>query len=333
MQLDSDLPRSGRHVSAIAVVLFVVFCVLLLVDFSVTKAAIANKDNVALQIARSILENVMAGAVAAFILAIGYRWITQIIDPADRVIEISSDAIGRRLEKNAGKTLSYSFVGNTASYVTAAILPILCARTRKSGSAITVKVIVIDPREEKTIGAYLRHKDRVMRAQSRVANMESASWVRPEPVLAPDTSDKIAAKLLACIYLCANASKVSGIHLDVYLRRSFTPFRADMADNEVILTQESANESAVAFSSRGHFYGWYRKDAEALEQQCVALRFSDVAKFSGIQVLHPSSDLTSLGGAFDALMRGLFGDSLIVTEAIRSESLKRISLPSHSYGR
>lgn len=335
MQLDNELPKSRKHVWVALLVVAALVAILYVCDLKLTEYLEAHKDG-ALglhgPIIRSVLENMMAGATAAFVLAVGYRWIIQTVDPADRVMEVSPERISERLRGNARRTARYTFIGNTATFVSATILPILCSRAQKTGQTIAVKMYIIDPRDVGVIDAYLRHKDRVRLARSRIADSELAAWTRPISDEPAETVSQAKAKLFSCLYLCAYAAKSSGIAIDVYLRKSFTPFRADISDREAILTQESASESAVAFSARGHFYGWYHKEAEALEQQCAEIRLSSDKELSEVVLAHPSESRQAVQESFQKLIYSVLGGYKFDLDAeVEKIAINRIIRPTHSY--
>lgn len=331
MPLDSDLPK-GRNQLPVVVALLLGFVVILyLADYLLTEAGGLGSTRHGL-LARSILENTIAGAFAAIVLALSCRWAVRLVEPGDRVIEIPPGAISDRLKNNARRTSRYGFIGNTATFVTAAVLPILCARSQRSGQSVFVRIFIIDPRDTDVVTAYVRHKSRVRVSNSKIADYDLASWTRPSGESAAESFDMALSKLYACLYLCAYASKSSGVEIIVHLRKSFTPFRADVSDSEVILTQESASEAAVAFSANGHFYGWYDKETEALLQQCTPVALTGNVDVERIHLAHPSSARTDIERSFDELFStALKGLNIVIGAGVRGAAIDKIIIPSHSY--
>ncbi len=332
MQLDNELPRNRKHIWAVAVAILMIFLPFLyFIDLRITRSILPNETGTHALIFKSILENMIGGIAAAFVLAVAYRWVIQWINPADRVLEIGAEIIGPRLRENARSTKHYTFIGNTATFVTASILPILCSRATESSQLIVAKIFIIDPRDERAIDAYVRHKDRVRLARSHISDADDASWTRPAANETAETALDVKIKLYTCIYLCAYAAKIAGVSLNLYLRPSFTPFRADVSDKEAILTQESASESAVAFSSRGHFYGWYNKEAEALEQQCAEIRMSNNKHLNRVELTHPNGMRHSVKKSLQNLVQTLPMLGPILDDAELEAVVKRIANPRHSY--
>lgn len=306
--------------------------ILLIIIFLVIASLYFRRMGVGLpSLLAAISDNVIAGMVAAFILAVLYRTIVQWVDPRDRVVEVRADEITRRLLRNADHTRSYTFVGNTATFVASSIIPLLCATSRKTGRSQAVRVFVINPLMDEVIDAYVLGKFRGMIAASKVASEETASWVRPVPnSRASETPAAAKAKIISCLYLCAYAARHAGMSVELYLRGAFTPFRADITDREVILTQESPTEPAVAFSADGVFYGWYQKEVESLVGQCLRVDLMGSKEIAGVVVVHPTSDRESVKRSLDELLEKVFPDHSFEHEVIEM-AIKKITLPGHSY--
>lgn len=335
MRLDSDLPKNQKHIwfTAIALTIFVI--ILFAIDVRLVHILSPEKKgftDIQGPILKSALESMMAGLFAAFILAVTYRWVIASIDPGDRVIEVKPEDITERLIKNAKASSRYIFIGNTATFVSACILPIFCARAQKSRTTKDLKFFIIDPRNDDVLNAYIEHKDRVRFARSRVADLDNAMWVPPIDEAPGETILQARAKLYACIYLCAFASRSSGIKIDLYLRRSFTPFRADVSDREAILTQESKSEAAVAFSARGNFYGWYYQESEALLGQCEEIKLSSDSKIKFVNLVPPSSTKEEILTSLKALINAApVTPNFTLSDDMYNEAVNRIRRPSHSY--
>lgn len=326
MSIEEGLPASSRQVHATA--LIVVIVVIILAAFSAVLEYLGGGEP---KLLNSILQNMIAGVLAAFVLALTYRFVVKWIDPRDRVIEIRSSAITQRLIKNARKSMGYTFVGNTATFVSSSIIPLLCATVRTTGRSVSVRVFVIDPRENTVVAAYVAHKDRVKLTSAHTSNEDSAAWTYPIKVVEGETIEEVQAKLISCIYLCAYAARHSGVQLELFLRTAFTPFRADITDSEVVLTQESASEPAVAFSSSGVFYSWYQKEVQSLIEQCTRVELTSDKKFREPPIVHPSAGAPSLKVSLELLLISVFGNGHSFGEEVIDRAVERIALPGHDY--
>jgi hypothetical protein len=340
--IQDELPANTRHVFIAFVVVVVLTLIFYLCDVQVIGAIeeeLAKQSghesgwSRTLTIMRSVIENLIAGAWAALLLALSFRWIIALIDPRDRVIEIQAGSIGARLRDNARKTQRYTFLGNTATFVSATILPTIVDAAQLSGYPCKVDLYIIDPVDSISVACYASFKTQVSQARSAVANQTISRWVHPIFPTQTETSEKVLSKLLASIYLAAYASIQAGIELRVHLRRSFTPFRADMVDTEVVLTQESASEPGVAFSHRGVFYGWYHKEAAAQLTQATTMDFSGHrVDLINLNLAHPSDAIGAIKASIEAVLRyfpHLAG--LAIIPNIVNLAAKRVANPQHSY--
>lgn len=334
-QYNNDLPQSRNH-RIVFVIAVTVICVLLYTfDYELT-ASVDQSTSASMKqhisIIASVIENLIAGSIAAVLLALTYKWIVDWIDPGDRVIEVPPNQITNRLLKNTKSTRSYVFIGNTASFVSSSVLPILAESARTSGHPKTVALFLIDPTSESSVDAYVGYRARVAKGANKVADNELAMWILPEDKKV-ETSDEVIAKILGSIYIAAFVALYPGMNISVFLRCSFTPFRADISDAEAVLTQESALESAVAFSARGHFYGWYQKEADAQKGQSVALDFTGCRdQLRNLNLVHPKSSAAELESSLGNLINFLSHLSPLASEtAVLSKAAKLINRHNRPY--
>lgn len=335
-QYSDELPQSLNHRIVFVVVVTLICIALYCADDYLTGVIDGPDVSTSLKqhvgIIKSVIENLIAGAIAAVLLALAYRWIVNWIDPSDRVIEVPPGTITDRLLKNAKSTRSYVFIGNTASFVSSFVLPVLTESARSSGHPKTVSLFLIDPTDQLAIDSYVGYRARVAKGVHRVVDSESAVWFPPE-TRKVETPDEVRAKVLSAIYIAAFVALHPGMHVSVYLRRSFTPFRADISDSEAVLTQESVAEAAVAFSARGHFYGWYQKEADAQMGQGSPLdltAFREVLR--GLGLAHP----TSPAGDIELALRTLLSHfnhlaPLAINAAVIQKAAKLIGKPKRAY--
>jgi len=331
-----ELPKSRNHVVAFVCAILCICVGLYVVDVHVAESAGASdasddwKQHAG--IIRSVIENLIAGAIAAMLLAMTYRWVLALIDPSDRVIELPPGSITERLKKNARKTRSYLFIGNTASFVSTTVLPILVESSRSSGHPKSLSLFLIDPTDAVAIASYVAYRDRVGRSASKAADETLAIWIPPQ-ARKVESCEEVIAKVLSAIYLAAFAAVFPGMSVSVFVRRSFTPFRADISDSEVVLTQESASESAVAFSARGHFYGWYQKEADAQKGQVQAIDLSAMREeLRALDLAYPTAPRQEIAASLTALI-GLvpYLAPLLATPGVVDLAAKKICSPNRQY--
>jgi hypothetical protein len=331
----NELPSGRNHRYMFVSVVAATCAALYFLDLWLT-TALEGIDSASIKqhisIFKSVIENLIAGAIAAVLLALTYRSVVAWIDPGDRVIEVPPTAITDRLIRNARSTRSYVFIGNTASFVSSSVLPALAESARTSGHPKLVTLFLIDPTDITAVAAYVGYRELVAQGSYRVADSEQATWFLPQQKRV-ETPDEVVAKVVASIYIAAYVALYPGMNVAIYLRRSFTPFRADISDQEAVLTQESAAESAVAFSSRGHFYGWYQKEADAQKGQGIAFDFS--ASRDGLRALklaHPTDAAQEVESSLSALLSHFAHLApLASNSSVVSKATKLISRPSRKY--
>ena len=339
---DEQMPSRKKHVVA-ATLMIAALCIVLFLVNVIISGEIAREISVppvgdsgwsrSLSIVKSVIENLIAGAIAALLLAMMFRTIVNFIDPRDRVIEISSGDITKRLKSNARNTQRYTFIGNTATFVTASVLPILVDLARLTNRPRQIDLFILDPINKPAVESYSAFKKQIANANSVVSDQRDAQWVQPSTMNHIDTEAKVLGKLVAAIYLAAFASLQTSMEVRIFLRRSFTPFRTDMTDKEVVLTQESTKEGAVAFSSLGDFYSWYHKEAVAQQNQAVSIEFAaSRAELLKISLPHPTGDKHKRRIALVELL-DLFAHLKPLTYRIDvvSYAVDRITKPTHSY--
>lgn len=335
-QSPDNLPRGKNHLK-IFVALVVLLCVALFcVDlWLISKADLTTNSSFeksVVAIVRSVLENLIAGAIAAIVLALTYRFVIALFDSGDRVLEISPGAITERLLRNARDTSNYIFMGNTASFVASSVLPIMIEGARTGSTEKRLSAYLIDPTNVSAVASYVAYRSRLARATVSVGDAYAGTWKAPERI-PTETPDKVVGKVICAVYLCAIASTSRNISVQVYFRRSFTPFRVDMSDREVVLTQESAAEAAVAFSARGHFYSWYRKDAEAQTEQVVSISLEALKSLTPRLHLEPPKGRTAdIEKSIVLLLQNVpYLSTLQANTSAISMAAELVAFPTHQY--
>jgi hypothetical protein len=337
--VSDSLPRDQRRLAFAILVVLGISIACYLVDVWLLQIVESRKtrdsnDEIALylMVVRSILESLIAGSLAALILTLVYRWVSNWIDPGDRVEEVAATQITQRLLRNARDSRHYTFIGNTATFVTTAVLPVLTDAARTSSQMRAFTLYLVDPIDTATVESYKNYSDGVARQSSKVSDATLAAWVRPTEVISPQKVSDVVGKVLAAIYLASYGVSTHGLTGAIYLRRAFTPFRLDLSDREAVLTQESASESAVAFSARGHFYGWYQKECEALRAQCIHLDLTGLRDKLRLALVHPAESKAEIEQAMKRLLALLPHLSpLSSNQDAIAAAVSRVARPTHAY--
>lgn len=336
------MPSRSRQVVA-AVIAVAAFCTLLFFINIFVAKEIAKEVAIppagesdwsrGLVTVKSVIDSLIAAAIAALLLSFIFKLIVNLIDPQDRVLEIAPSDITARLQENARNTQSYIFIGNTATFVTASIIPILVDIAQLTNFRRSVELFILDPMSDQAVKSYISHKKRVAIAISEIFDQKSTRWIQQMEVGKVDDEDQVAGKLVAAIYFSAFASLQTSMEMRVFLRASFTSFGVDMSDKEVVLTQESTDEAAVAFSARGEFYKWYKKEAFSQQGQAVCIDFSRMRnELKNLSLPHPSCRPEIIRSSLICLLR-LFPylSSLSERQYVLDYAVARIKSPTHSY--
>ncbi len=336
--ISDDLPQAKRHVRVVIAVVLAICFGLYIFDLYLLSISdepqTTTRQKYHIAIVKNVIENFIAGAIAALALALTYRSVIQLINPGDRAIEIAPRKITNRLIENATRTRNYVFVGNTATFVSASVLPqLLKAATGKNGNERTLSLYLLDPTDADAINSYVTYKTRVN--LSTALRDQTSIWA---PILSfkqqeIETEEDVRAKIIAAIHLCAYASLHQGMTVNIFLRKSFTPFRADISDREAVLTQESAGESAMAFSSEGHFYKWYQKDADSQQDQSIKIDFaSQRHKLLKLHLVDKGDDLQKTEASVVRLLKFLpYIKALAINTEVVKKSAMRVKNPRHGY--
>ncbi|MGU3626961.1 hypothetical protein [Comamonas sp. C24C] len=244
--------------------LFILFCVVFLIFINNLEFTDNSKLNSIVKSTNTIVENLIAGGVAAIILTLISDLILSFVDPKNKVEEISSSKISARLKLNANNTNNYLFIGNTASFVTKEIIPILFRKSFESHIKKNLSIYLLNPKCNDALEAYVSYKNRILFSDSK----GNFSYKECSICEGKKTSvDDVISTILCTIYMAAYVSQSNYVEVNVFFRSYFTPFRADISDVEVVLTQESKKDPAVGFSERGQFFYWYKKEADVLIYQ------------------------------------------------------------------
>ncbi len=339
---DPQVPSQRRQVIA-AVIAVAAFCTFLFVVNIFVAKEIAKEVAIppagesdwsrGLVTVKSVIDSLIAAAIAALLLSFIFRLIVNLIDPRDRVIEIAPSDTTARLQENARNTQSYIFIGNTATFVTASIIPILVDIARLTNRRCSIDLFILDPMSAQAVKSYISHKNRVAIAISEIFDKKNSRWIQQMEVAKVDDEDQVVGKLVAAIYLSAFTSLQSSMQMRVFLRDSFTSFGVDMSDKEVVLTQESNDEAAVAFSARGEFYKWYKKEAFSQQGQAVCIDFARRRnELKNLSLPHPSGRSEIIRSSLICLLR-LFPylSSLSERQHVLDYAVVRIKSPTHSY--
>lgn len=308
--------------------LFVIFCSIILfvvnfinIDSKSYFFVISKKSTI------SIVENLIAGGVAAIILAFISDYILRFVDPKNKVEEIQSSKISSRLKFNAEKTSSYLFIGNTASFVTKEIIPIIFKKSVDTNIKKSISIYLLDPSCEEAVNAYVSYKNRILFSDSKGQhNFGGCKLCESKRI----SEDDVISTIICTVYIAAYVSQSNFVDVDIYFRKYFTPFRADISDAEVVLTQESKRDPAVGFSERGQFFYWYKKEADVLIHQSTQIDLSFLKKENfSIKITNPTDSEKNIGESIDLIFDRIeYLTNLKSSISLRYDHIKNMAINS-----
>lgn len=197
----------------------------------------------------------------------------------DAVAEVPSSEIRMKLEALArGATLWY-FKGGSGRWQRQSVLPTLSGESKRE---IPYRMLVLDPRDPELCGRYARY-----RAKQRPEDQRRLGEGRPETV----RDD-----LLACIYAAGWYGHRTRVQTKVFLTATYSPFRYDMSDKELVITVANAKSAALCASAGSWFYDYVIDETEQAMQELPRVIIPDSAS------LYPEKPEQVSGAAIKAML-------------------------------
>ena len=171
--------------------------------------------------------------------------------------EIFPDTIGEHLRSAALEADEWEYVGHTARFVRASILPTLEKRAKSNGTQVKVRFVILDPTCGEVCEKYAQY-----RTLSRSSSIAPRPW----------TAEEVQVELLTSI-ICLIQAKAGQSNLDVHLAvtEQFTLWRFDRSDRQIIVTQEDPQQPAYRYLRGSRFYGYHRQECELIWSQAKVL--------------------------------------------------------------
>ncbi|WP_298198188.1 hypothetical protein [Novosphingobium sp.] len=230
---------------------------------------------------RSSLDSLLSTiAVSA---AIGtFFWWVRASDRA-RFGELFPDRIASQLERAAQEADEWDYVGHTARYVRARILPILGARTSRVGKRIALNLVIIDPTNPKACQEYAAYRN-----TSRSASIVPDPW----------TAKRVQTELLATM-ICLIRAKARFPDLGITLgfAPSFGLWRFDRSNRMVMMTQEDPQQPAYYYEEGTRFFAYHSREC------ALALQFART-----VSITKPPKETLSRQDV-DGILKTLLGEA------------------------
>ncbi len=181
----------------------------------------------------SVNDEILGSTFVAFLLSMIFLYLKTEEDKQQiKILETVS--IDKELSISRETTQSWNFSGGAGSETRGVTLPVLSEMAKKK-SIITIKIQIIDPTDISACKNYCEY---------RAKRHGQADW----------TPRKLQLKLYSTILSCMYWAKNSPLHIDIYLKNTFSTFRYDISDDRIIITKEDPNSHAFLVEKNNPFF-------------------------------------------------------------------------------
>jgi hypothetical protein len=230
----------------------------------------------ATEIIATLVEDLFTTLVTAVLVGVFIVWVTPAIMRRANIEPIEPKGISTLLQEAAIQSTIWTFKGGMGRYTRVATLPTLVKQARKSGTRRKIRIMLIDPDNEKLCLSYALYRNGV-----RSSKGES-----------PLTADLVRDQILATILTAAKVSiSESLLDVELFVLPSWSVMRIDLSDLYMVMTSEDPGEPGLRADNRTHFYDTYSKDLDLQSKQGRGLPQLD--SFSQIAI-HEPEDLIDL---------------------------------------
>lgn len=247
----------AAHRRAVLTAAAILLAILVFARFSWLLERNANGNPEVFAVLRGQIDGLISTIVVSGTLATFFWWFKP---PSNRLPtggEIFPDEISSRLRKAAAEADEWEYVGHTARFVRAAVLPALVQRSKLQGANIKIRAVILDPTCSETCQRYAEYRNR-----SRSSSIAPSAW----------TKETVQTELLATI-ICFLQAKASNpqLYVDIGVTETFSLWRYDRSDKQIIATQEDPQQPAYQYQRGSRFYSYHRQECELTWLQCHQL--------------------------------------------------------------
>lgn len=216
---------------------------------------------------RNLLDSLLATIFVSACIAGLLWWLRSPLSRTPASGEIFPDTIGRTLEAAAAASDEWEYVGHTGVYVRSKILPILEARSKSQSVAITIRFIIMDPFNRELCERYAEYRTR-----SRSSTISPRTW----------TGLSVQSDLIATVIRLIRAKAAyPSLTIHLGLSPSFSVWRYDKSEREVVMTQEDPQQPAYRYLRGSRFFSYCRQEGELAwdqaDQHQISVRGSERA--------------------------------------------------------
>lgn len=253
---------SYQHRKLLFVIVFLVFCVLLLLrTFVFNELDAAGKPNHA-ALLRAFFDTLMSTILVSSSVTIALLWVRYPVDESDSETFIQPFMIDECLRRGAVDTKEWYYLGHTGRYIRSQILPFINKDSLARNENKKVKVIILDPLNDNLCDFYATYRNNTRSNQSK-----QEVW----------TMEKVRHDLFATVLCMIELQQANSmLEVNAGFLAVVSLFRADISSSMALITQEDSQEPAIRFSCGSHFYKCYRRELELSWRQSYQLGIAKV---------------------------------------------------------
>jgi hypothetical protein len=192
------------------------------------------------QTTSSVLDNLIAAALTSLALGIAYV----LFSPADTppaVDIIHSRDIPDLIHDSARTCDRWEVRARTASYFVRVTLPLLVENALRRGGQISIKVLVIDPRDDNVMRAYATFR----------SNHANAGW----------TPERAKTEILSTILACAiYQNEAPRLDIEVALSPAFWLLSLDITEDVILVTGQNKGDPCLCIRRGSDMYSIWRDE-------------------------------------------------------------------------
>jgi hypothetical protein len=235
-------------------------------------------------LATTLITTVLVGSFIFFV--------TPSIMRRAKIEAIEPKGINPLLKEASLKSIHWIFKGGMGRYTRAETLPMLIKRARESGVRRKLRIMLIDPENEKVCQSYASYRNGLPSAK------KSGQL----------TAESVRQQILATVLAAAKAGLTEPmLDVELILLPVWSVMRIDLSDDYVVVTSEDSREPGLRADSGTHFYGTYSKDLDLQAKQGKLL--PALESFSNVEIESPA-DLKLLMQKLTLAHADLDGSSL-----------------------
>jgi hypothetical protein len=246
----------------------------------------------------------VAGAIALFWLSPPEEdnlYAITSIDPAGK-------AISKLLRDAAKETSEWIFQGGSGTWLRSETMPLLAKEARVESSIIKLCVQIIDPTNAEAVKAYTDYR----------RGSDQPDW----------TVERTQAELLATIVSCAIYTYVEpNLKIELYLRKTFSRFRFDLASKYVVITTADPRAPAIKAPSHSHYYAQYKQDLIQATVTATACKLEN----SAIENKKIRVETLVEANVDEIIQAANIQIAFALTDEMRTEIVKKVKEPRSKY--